>query len=254
MKIISFNVNGVRASVKKGLIETINHLHADVIGFQETKANDAQVAEALAAASGYHLFSNSAERPGYSGTAVLTKTKPISVVNDLGIEEHDKEGRTITLEFEKFFLINCYVPNSGSELARLEYRSRWDKALLEHLLKLDSTKPVILMGDLNVAHQAIDLANPKSNYNKSAGYTQTEIDGLSAFIDAGFRDSFREKYPDTVKYSWWSARFNSRAKNVGWRIDYCLMSQRLLTHLKDAFILNEVMGSDHCPVGVDIEI
>lgn len=254
MKIVSFNVNGIRASVKKGLAESINEINADIIGFQETKANDEQVAEALKDIKGYHLYSNSAERPGYSGTAVLTKTKPISVKNDIGIDEHGKEGRTITLEFDKFFVVNCYVPNSGSELVRLEYRSQWDKDMLAYLKGLEKKKPVIFMGDLNVAHQPIDLANPKSNYNKSAGYTQIEIDGLSEYLNKGFVDSFRYLYPDTVKYSWWSARFNSRAKNVGWRIDYALISKSLTDHLREAFILNEVMGSDHCPIGLVIEI
>lgn len=254
MKIVSFNVNGIRASVKKGLFDSIQEIDADVIGFQETKANDAQVAEALFGIHGYSLESNSAERPGYSGTASLSKNAPISVIKGIGIAEHDNEGRTLTLEFDKLFVVICYVPNSGSELARLDYREQWDKDMLVFLKNLEKKKPVVFVGDLNVAHQPIDLANPKSNYNKSAGYTQREIDGLSNFINAGFVDSFRHMYPDTVKYSWWSARFNSRAKNVGWRIDYCLISQSLVPHLREAFILNEVMGSDHCPVGVVLDI
>jgi exodeoxyribonuclease-3 len=255
MKIISFNVNGVRAVVKKTFIEDMNIVNADIICLQETKANDDQVAEALAPLSKtYHLYSCSAERPGYSGTAVLTKAKPIQVKYGLGISEHDTEGRVITCEFEKFFLVNTYVPNSGSELARLDYRETWDDALLRYLTNLEKIKPVILCGDLNVAHQAIDLANPKSNYNKSAGYTQREIDGLSNFISAGFKDSFRHFNPETIKYSWWSARFNSRAKNVGWRIDYFLTSEKILPLLRDSFILNDVMGSDHCPVGIELNI
>lgn len=254
MKIISFNVNGIRAIVKKGFETSLNEMAPDVIGFQETKANNEQVKEALALVKGYELFYSSAQRPGYSGTAVLTKHKPLNVIEGLGIEEHDQEGRTLTLEFEKFFLVNCYVPNSGSELARLGYRQQWDKDMLAFLKNLEKKKPVVYMGDLNVAHQPIDLANPKSNYNKSAGYMQEEIDGLSNYLSAGFIDTFRSKFPDTVKYSWWSARFNSRAKNVGWRIDYCLISPSLLPHLRDAFILNEVMGSDHCPVGIELEI
>lgn len=254
MKIISFNVNGIRAIVKKGLPESIQEMNPDIIGFQETKANDAQVREALQTVTGYHLYTSSATRPGYSGTAVLSKEKALHFTEGIGIEEHDQEGRTITLEYDKFFLVNCYVPNSGSELARLDYREKWDADMLNYLQGLEKKKPVLFMGDLNVAHQAIDLANPKSNYNKSAGYTQREIDGLSRFIQAGFIDTFRHLNPDTVKYSWWSARFNSRAKNVGWRIDYCLMSSSLLPYLKEAFILNEVLGSDHCPVGVKLEI
>ncbi|MFN0032632.1 MAG: exodeoxyribonuclease III [Flavobacteriales bacterium] len=251
MKLISFNVNGIRATVKKGLYESIKKMNPDIIGFQETKANDAQVAEALAGVNGYHLYSSSAERPGYSGTAVLTKLKPISVKQGIGIAEHDKEGRTLTLEFNDFFYINCYVPNSGQELLRLDYRQQWDKDMLAFLKKLEKKKPIVYCGDLNVAHKAIDLANPKPNFNKSAGFTQREIDGMDAY-QSHFVDTFRNKYPDMVKYSWWSARFNSRAKNVGWRIDYFLVSPSLMPRLKDAFILNEIEGSDHCPVGIEL--
>ena len=254
MKIISFNVNGIRAIVKKSLAQDLEAMNPDIIGFQETKANNEQVKETIGNIPGYDLFVSSAERPGYSGTAVLTKVKPIKFIEGLGIEEHDKEGRTITLEFEKFYLINSYIPNSGSELARLDYREKWDADMLAYIQRLEKSKPVLFMGDLNVAHQPIDLANPKSNYNKSAGYTQREIDGISNYLKAGMIDTFRHFHPDTVKYSWWSARFNSRAKNVGWRIDYCLITKGLLPYLKDAFILNEVMGSDHCPVGVTLDI
>ncbi len=252
MRIISFNVNGIRAVVKKDLSQSMAFMSPDVIGFQETKANNDQVIEALSIFPEYHLFSSSADRPGYSGTAVLSKIKPLSVLEGLGIDEHDHEGRTLTLEYEKFFLVNCYVPNSGSELARLDYRQRWDKDMLAFLKKLEEKKPVIFMGDLNVAHQPMDLANPKSNYNKTAGYMQAEIDGFQNYLSAGLVDSFRNTYPDTIKYSWWSARFNSRAKNVGWRIDYCLISSGLVGYLRDAFIFNEVMGSDHCPVGIEL--
>ena len=252
MKIVSFNVNGIRASVKKGLAESIMTMNPDIIGFQETKANDAQTTEALNKIIGYHLYTNSAERPGYSGTAVLTKVVPCSVTKGIGNTDHDNEGRVLTLEFDGFYFVNCYVPNSGQELVRLDYRERWDKDLLGYLLKLNASKPVVFAGDLNVAHRSIDLANPKSNYNKSAGYTQREIDGMERFI-THFVDTFRHKFPDIVKYSWWSARFNSRAKNVGWRIDYLLISKSLLPKLKDAFILNEIEGSDHCPVGLELE-
>ena len=254
MKIVSFNVNGIRASMKKGLFDTIQEINADVIGFQETKATEPQVSEALFGIHNYSLEAYSAERPGYSGTAALSKENPISVLKGIGKPEHDNEGRTLTLEFEKIFVVICYVPNSGAELVRLDYREQWDKDFLVFLKELEAKKPVVFIGDLNVAHQPIDLANPKSNYNKSAGYTQREIDGLSNFINAGFVDSFRHLYPETVKYSWWSARFNSRAKNVGWRIDYCLISESLKPYLKEAFILNDVMGSDHCPVGVVLDI
>ncbi len=251
MRIISFNVNGIRATVKKGLYDSIQKMNPDIIGFQETKANDAQVAEALAGINGYHLFSNSAERPGYSGTAVLTKTKPISVTKDLGTAEHANEGRTLTLEFEDFYFVNCYVPNSGQELVRLDYRQKWDNDLFQYLCSLEAKKPVIFCGDLNVAHKPIDLANPKSNYNKTAGYTQKEIDGIEILLTR-FQDTYRTLNPETVKYSWWSTRFNSRAKNVGWRIDYVLVSPAIATKVKDAFIINEIEGSDHCPVGIDL--
>jgi len=253
MRIISFNVNGIRATVKKGLAESIQQMKPDIIGFQETKANDEQVAEALKNISGYHLYSSSAVRPGYSGTAILSKIKPIQVTFGLGKEIHDQEGRTITAEFEDFFLVNSYIPNSGSELARLPYRKEWDADMLQHLQALEKKKPIVFMGDMNVAHQPIDLANPKSNYNKSAGYTQDEIDGMNNYKNQ-FIDTFRHLHPDQIKYSWWSARFNSRAKNVGWRIDYFFISPNLLKNLKKAFIMPEVMGSDHCPLGIELEV
>jgi exodeoxyribonuclease-3 len=250
MKLISFNVNGIRASAKKGLAESIDLMAPDIICFQETKATPDQVAEALKEVKGFHLFANSAERPGYSGTAILTKEKPLSVHLGIQVEEHDKEGRVITLEFNDYYVVNAYVPNSGQELVRLDYRTTWDEAMLAYLKGLEKKKPVIYCGDLNVAHQAMDLANPKSNYNKSAGYTQKEIDGLTTYLNSGFVDTFRTMYPEVVKYSWWSARFNSRAKNVGWRIDYVLVSKALASSIKEAFILNEIEGSDHCPVGI----
>ncbi len=254
MKIVSFNVNGVRAIVKKGLFESIAKMDPDVLCLQETKANNDQVREALFGLEGYEVFSSAAEKAGYSGTAILTKSKPLSVSYGFGIPDHDTQGRTITAEFEKFYLVNTYVPNSGAELVKLDYRQTWDVAMLAHLQNLEKKKPVVWCGDMNVAHQPIDLANPKSNYNKSAGYTQQEIDGLTRIMQAGYTDTFRHFHPDTVKYSWWSARFNSRAKNVGWRIDYFLVSNNLLPAISDAFILNEVEGSDHCPVGININI
>jgi exodeoxyribonuclease-3 len=250
MKLISFNVNGIRASAKKGLAESIARMNPDIICFQETKATPEQVADALKEVKGFHLFANSAERAGYSGTAILTKEKPLSFHLGIQVDEHDKEGRAITLEFEKYYVVNAYVPNSGQELVRLDYRTTWDEAMLAYLKGLEKKKPVIYCGDLNVAHQAIDLANPKSNYNKSAGYTQKEIDGLTKYLNSGFVDTFRTMHPEVVKYSWWSARFNSRAKNVGWRIDYVLVSNALASSIKEAFILNEIEGSDHCPVGI----
>lgn len=253
MKLISFNVNGIRATVKKGLYDSIARMNPDILCLQETKANDEQVREALAGLNGYEIYTNSAEKAGYSGTAILTKIKPLSVANGIGLKEFDNQGRTITAEFENFYVVNTYVPNSGQDLVKLDYRVEWDKALLAYLLNLEKKKPVIWCGDMNVAHQAIDLANPKSNYNKTAGYTQKEIDGLTNYVQSGFVDTFRHFYPEVVKYSWWSARFNSRAKNVGWRIDYFMLSKKLLDQVKDAFILNEIEGSDHCPVGIDLK-
>jgi exodeoxyribonuclease-3 len=250
MKLISFNVNGVRAITKKTFIDDVRLMNPDILCLQETKANDQQTEEALQSFDEYFIYTSSAVRPGYSGTAILTKEKPLNVTYGLGNDEHDQEGRSIIAEFDKFILVNCYVPNSGSELARLDYREKWDADLLVFLKKLEEKKPVVFCGDLNVAHTAMDLANPKSNYNKSAGFTQREINGLENLFQAGFVDTFRHFYPETVKYSWWSARFNSRAKNVGWRIDYFLVSPSFVPLIKDAFIDNDILGSDHCPVGI----
>jgi exodeoxyribonuclease III len=252
MKIISWNLNGIRAVAQKGLSTIIGNLNADIICFQETKAQDEQVKEALEGIEGYHLSVNSAVKKGYSGTAIISKEKPISVSYGLNLPEHDSEGRLITAEFEKYYLLTVYVPNSQNELARLAYRMRWDADFLNHIKMLDAKKPVIVCGDLNVAHQPIDLANPKANFNKTAGYTEQEIEGMDNFLNAGFTDSFRAFYPNEIKYSWWSYRFNARTKNIGWRIDYFLVSDRLMSSIEDAFILNEVEGSDHCPVGISI--
>lgn len=252
MKIISFNVNGVRAAVKKGADEDLKELEADFIALQETKATEEQVAEALANIDHYHVEANSAERKGYSGTAILSKSDPIQVMRNIGIDHHDKEGRVIGAEYDDFFVVNAYVPNSGAGLRRLEYRKQYDADLLDYLKGLEQKKPVVFCGDLNVAHQPIDIKNDKANYNKTAGYTQTEIDGMDNYLNAGFVDTFRHLHPETVKYSWWSYRMNARARNIGWRIDYVLISEALLPRLKDAFILNDVMGSDHCPVGIEL--
>jgi exodeoxyribonuclease-3 len=251
MKLISWNVNGLRAVVKKDFLSKIQNMDADVVCIQETKAQDDQVKEALADLQGYQVYSSSAVRKGYSGTAVLTRVAPINVSFGLGIEEHDQEGRVVTVEYADFYLIDVYVPNSGSELARLDYRGEWDKALFDYMKHLEQTKPVVICGDFNVAHEPIDIARPKENYNKAAGYTQKEIDGMDRFIGGGFVDTFRHFYPDKKDtYSWWSYRFGAREKNIGWRIDYFLISQSLVPQLKEAFILNDVDGSDHCPVGV----
>ncbi len=252
MKLISFNVNGIRASVKKGLAESLTAMDADIVCFQETKATPDQVAEALAEVKGYHINAYSADKAGYSGTAILSREEPIRVDRGIGMDDHDTEGRVITATFADHIVVNAYIPNSGQGLKRLDYRHEWDNALREYLVGLASGKrTVIYTGDLNVAHQPIDIARPKPNYNKTAGYTQVEIDGLSALLEAGFVDTFRHFHPQVVKYSWWNQRFNSRATNVGWRIDYVLVSKGFEKKVKDAFILNEIMGSDHCPVGIE---
>jgi exodeoxyribonuclease-3 len=254
MKLISFNVNGVRAIVKKNFFEDFKKLVADIFCLQETKAQDDQVAETLADLEGYHLYSNSALKKGYSGVAVLTRTEPISVSRDMGIEEHDQEGRVLCLEYEDFFLVNVYVPNAKSDLSRLDYRQKWDLDFFNYLKDLEKTKEVVVCGDFNVAHREIDLARPKANYDKSAGFTQKEIDGMDRFTSGGLVDSFRHFYPDQKDiYTWWSYRAGARGKNVGWRIDYFLVSVSLLPRVKDAYILNDVLGSDHCPVGLELE-
>lgn len=252
MKLISWNLNGVRAVAKKGLVDILHHHDADVYCFQETKATPDQVREALFGLEGYHINALGAEKKGYSGTAIVSKQEPISVAYHLGIEEHDKEGRVITAEFADFYLVNVYVPNSKSDLSRLEYRTSWDAALLAHCKSLEEKKPVLLCGDLNVAHRPIDLARAKENYDKSAGFTQKEIDGLDNFVNAGLKDSFRELNPDKVQYSWWSYRGGARERNVGWRIDYFLVSESILPRIKSAGILDQVHGSDHCPVLVEL--
>lgn len=253
MNIISWNVNGIRAIVKKDFFENISKLDPDILCLQETKAQDKQIEEALAKMSDYHQFYNSAEKKGYSGTAILSKTKPISVTNDMGIEKHDTEGRIQCAECANFYIVNTYVPNSGQKLVRLDYRKTWDKDFRTYLKNLKKTKPVILCGDLNVAHQAIDLKNDKANYNKSAGYTQTEIDGMDNLLDAGFTDSFRHYHPNKIAYSYWSYRFKARERNTGWRLDYFLVSNSLLDQLERSEILSEYYGSDHCPIRLEIE-
>ncbi|MDC0104903.1 exodeoxyribonuclease III [Bacteroidia bacterium] len=250
MQIISWNVNGVRATVKKGLIDIIHDSGADIYCLQETKAQDDQVQEALAELKDFHVYSNSATKKGYSGVAIISKTEPINVTTDMGIEEHDDEGRVICAEYPDFYIINVYVPNSGAGLKRLDYRATWDEAFKNYLADLQKVKPVIVTGDFNVAHAAIDLKNDKSNYNKTSGYTQKEIDGLDGILSIGLKDSFRELNPEEVKYSFWSTRFNARASNAGWRIDYFLVSDSLMPKVTSAFIDNETFGSDHCPVGL----
>ena len=250
--LISWNVNGIRSVAKKGFFDSLNEMAPDVLCLQETKAQDDQVLTELENLSGYHKFVNSAVRKGYSGTAIISKDEPLAVTYDIGIEEHDQEGRVTTAEFDKFYLVNVYVPNSGNGLVRLDYRQGWDADFLKYLKGLEENKPVMICGDMNVAHQAIDLARPKSNYNKTAGYTQQEIDGFTNFINAGFVDTFRHFYPEEVAYSYWSYRFNARKNNVGWRIDYFLVSQSMIEGVQKAFILPQYEGSDHCPVGITL--
>jgi exodeoxyribonuclease-3 len=253
MRLVSWNVNGIRAAMKKDFSASLKSMKTDVLCLQETKAQDDQVMVALEVIDGYHIYKNSAVKKGYSGTAILSKKEPLAVSYDIGIEEHDQEGRVIAAEFEDYFLITVYTPNSGSELKRLSYRQKWDADFLDYIKKLEKQKPVIVCGDLNVAHKGIDLARPKPNYNKSAGYMQEEIDGLDNIVGADFIDTFRYKKPEEVKYSWWSYRAGARANNVGWRIDYFLASPIFAEKIKSADILNDVMGSDHCPVLLDLK-
>lgn len=249
MKLISWNVNGLRAIYKKDFEKIFSSINADIFCVQETKMQEGQLAVNF---EGYETYYNYAERKGYSGTAIFTKIKPIKVTYGMGIDEHDKEGRVITLEFEEFYLVNCYTPNSGRELARLNYRMEWEDTFRNYLNKLDKTKPVILCGDLNVAHKEIDLKNPKTN-RKNAGFTDEERGKMTCLLESGFTDTFRKLYPDKENaYTWWSYMGHAREKNVGWRIDYFIVSDRFAEKIKDAFILPEIMGSDHCPVGLEM--
>ena len=236
----------------KGFAETYNNLDAEIFCLQETKAQDDQVQKALEEIEDVYVYSNSAVKKGYSGVAIISKTEPIKVWGDIGIEEHDQEGRVITAEYEDFFVVNVYVPNSGAGLKRLDYRQKWDEDFKKYLSDLQMKKPIVVTGDFNVAHQAIDLKNDKANYNKTSGYTQVEIDGLSNILSIGLMDSFRHFYPEEVKYSFWSQRFNARKSNAGWRIDYFLLSESLKSRMKDAMIYNDIFGSDHCPVGIEL--
>jgi len=251
MKLISWNVNGLRACVKKGFEEFFWECGADIFCIQETKLQEGQID---LAPEGYFGYWNYAENKGYSGTAVFTKEKPISAVYGIGIEEHDMEGRVITLEFDDFYLVNIYTPNSKRELERLDYRQIWEDEIRNYLISLDENKPVILCGDLNVAHKEIDIKNPKTN-RKNAGFTDEERGKMTNLLDSGFTDSFRYFYPDKADmYSWWSYMGNARARNTGWRIDYFIVSDRLGGKLDDADIHMNVMGSDHCPVELKLEI
>lgn len=251
MKLISWNVNGIRACITKGFEESFQKLDADIFCIQETKCQENQVKLEL---PGYYQYWNFANRKGYSGTAVFTRQEPMNVVNGIGIEEHDKEGRVITLEFEKFYLVTVYTPNSQSELKRLSYRMEWERDFLAYLLKLQEKKPVVCCGDLNVAHQDIDLKNPQSN-RKNPGFTDEERERFTRVLQSGFIDTFRYFYPDQENiYSWWSYRFKAREKNAGWRIDYFIASPQLESRLEDAKIHTDILGSDHCPVELDLKI
>ena len=250
MKFISFNVNGFRACLGKGFADFFAEADADFFSLQETKM---QPDQADFSPEGYHVYYNSAEKKGYSGTAVFTKHEPISVKYGLGIAEHDTEGRAITLEYDGLYLVNVYTPNAQRELARLDYRMKWEDALREYLKELDRHKPVIYCGDLNVAHEEIDLKNPGSNH-KSAGFSDEERGKFSELLREGFCDTYRTLYPDKVEYSWWSYMMKAREKNVGWRIDYFVVSKRIMDKVNDSYILTHVPGSDHCPVGLDINV
>ena len=251
MKFISWNVNGLRAVAGKNFTEAFEALDADFFCLQETKMQEGQLDIAFL---GYHSFWNYADKKGYSGTAIFTKHAPLGVCYGMGIDEHDHEGRLITLEYESFYLVCCYTPNSQDGLRRLDYRMQWEDDFRQYLLKLDSKKPVILCGDLNVAHEEIDLKNPKTN-RKNAGFTDEERMKMTTLLESGFTDTFRHFYPDlTDAYSWWSYRFRAREKNAGWRIDYFIVSNRLVPQLQSAAIHNEIMGSDHCPVEVVLMI
>ena len=250
MKLISWNVNGFRACLGKGFSEFFEEQQADFFALQETKM---QPGQAEFDPQGYYQYFYSAERKGYSGTAVFTKHKPLSVRYGLGIPEHDTEGRVITLEYESFYFVTAYVPNAKQELARLPYRMEWEDALRSYLSELDRSKPVVYCGDLNVAHEEIDLKNPKSNRG-SAGFSDEERAKFGELLSAGFTDTFRALYPDRIAYSWWSYRFQARQKNAGWRIDYFLVSDRWMEKVRDSLIYDQVLGSDHCPVGLELTL
>ena len=250
MRLISWNVNGIRACVNKGFKDFFKTIDADIFCIQETKCQEGQIELEF---PGYTSYWNSAEKKGYSGTAIFTKKEPISVSYGIGKEEHDKEGRVITLEFEEYYMVNIYTPNSKRELERLDYRCIWEDEIRSYLLNLNKTKPVIMCGDLNVAHKEIDLKNPKTNHH-NAGFTDEERNKMTQLLDAGFIDSFRHIYPDKEEqYTWWSYMGHAREKNIGWRIDYFIVSNDAKTKIQDAYIFPDIYGSDHCPIGLKID-
>lgn len=255
LHLVNWNVNGIRAIIKKDFIKDVKTMNPDILCLQETKASVEEVRSALELIPDFKVHVNSCKtRKGYSGTTIMTKIEPLNVTCDMNVEEHDQEGRVMTAEFNDFFLVTVYVPNAGEGLKRIDYREKWDTDFRNYLVTLQQKKPVIICGDFNVAHQPIDIARPKENYNKSAGYTQREIDGFTKLLEAGFVDSFRRFYPEEVKYTYWNYLFNARARNTGWRIDGFLVSESLMGKVKDAAIYNEYLGSDHCPVALRIEI
>ena len=249
MKLISWNVNGIRACLNKGFSDFFKEVNAEIFCLQETKCQPEQINLEF---EGYTSYWNSAERKGYSGTAIFTKKQPVNVTYGIGIEEHDKEGRIITLEFENFYLVTNYTPNAKRELERLDYRMVWEDEIRKYLLELNKKKPVIMCGDLNVAHEEIDLKNPKTNKG-NAGFTNEEREKMTELLNAGFIDSYRYLYPEKIEYSWWSYMGHAREKNVGWRIDYFIVSNDFRENIKDATIYTEILGSDHCPVGLEIK-
>ena len=250
MKLISWNVNGLRACITKGFEDFFKEIDADIFSIQESKMQEDQAGEIEF--EGYYRYMNSAVKKGYSGTITFTKEKPLNVTYGLGIEEHDQEGRIITLEYEKFYLVNCYTPNSKRELERLDYRMVWEDELRAYLKRLEETKPVVYCGDLNVAHEEIDIKNPSTNHH-SAGFTDEEREKMTTLLNSGFIDTYRMLYPEKVEYSWWSYMRQAREKNVGWRIDYFITSDSLKDNIKDAKIHTQVLGSDHCPIELDID-
>jgi exodeoxyribonuclease-3 len=254
MHLVNWNVNGIRSIIKKDFIKDVKQMNPDILCLQETKAAQEETKTTLELFPDYKLYVNSSKaRKGYSGTAILSKTEPISVTCDMNVEEHDQEGRVITAEYNDFFLVTVYTPNAGEGLKRLDYREKWDVEFRTYVVGLQAKKPVIICGDLNVAHQPIDIARAKENYNKAAGYTQREIDGFTRLLEAGFVDTYRRFYPEEIKYTYWNYLFNARSRNVGWRIDYFVVSESIIGKVKDAMIYNQYLGSDHCPVAINIE-
>lgn len=255
LHLVNWNVNGIRSIIKKDFIKDVKTMNPDVLCLQETKASSEEVKTTLELFPDFKIHVNSCKtKKGYSGTTIMTKIEPLTITCDMGIEEHDQEGRVMTAEFPEFYLVTVYVPNAGEGLKRLDYREKWDVDFRNYLVGLQTKKPVIVCGDFNVAHQPIDIARAKENYNKAAGYTQREIDGFTKLLEAGFVDTFRRLYPETIKYTYWNYLFNARSRNVGWRIDGFLVSESMMSKVKDAMIYNEYLGSDHCPVAIKVEL